>query len=130
MKQSTKIMLIVGAVLVLGVAVYLGVMKNKTGDESGSMNNPGGSGTPQRSTETTAASGSYVCQGGKTFTLSVRSDGTARVTGASSANVVLKKSTAGIWISDDSRVAVREIAGYTVLVENDVTTRDRCTLKK
>jgi hypothetical protein len=45
--------------------------------------------------------------------------------------VVLHKSDAAhIWISADAKVAVREIAGYTVLVENDVITRDQCYLAK
>lgn len=80
--------------------------------------------------ETTSASGTYKCALGKTFTLSVRSDGTARVTGSdSSSGLVLKKTSAGIWTSDNGKVTVREIAGYTILVENNATTRDVCYLK-
>lgn len=111
------------AVLVIAAGVYFLVMNKKSDSPSA------GTPTGGAKTETTAKAGTYACEGGKTFTLATRADGTARVTGASSSSVVLRKSSAGIWISDDARVAVREIAGYTILVENDVTTRDRCTLR-
>ena len=80
--------------------------------------------------ETTARPGTYDCADDKSFTLTVRGDGTARVSGASSAGVVLRRTEGpSVWTSADGRVAVREIADYTVLVENDVTTRDLCRLR-
>jgi hypothetical protein len=80
--------------------------------------------------ETTARPGRYACADGKSFTLTVQADGTARVIGASSGGVVLRRTTGtAIWASADGRVAVREIADYTVLIENDVTTRDRCRVQ-
>ena len=90
----------------------------------------GGSSRSTKHTETTAVAGTYQCAGGKSFTLTVLADGTARVSGANSAGVVLHKSdAAAIWISADASVAVREIADYTVLIENDTITRDRCHLR-
>ena len=123
LSQNQKIAL---AVVALGLLVWAVKMSDRRED----MMNGGGGGGSKR-TETTAASGTYTCAEGKSFTLTVQADGTARVTGASSNGVVLHKSNAAaIWISSDAKVAVREIAGYTILIEGDKTTRDRCTLKK
>lgn len=132
--MSKKNLLLVLAALVIAAGVYFLMVNKEAVSPTGSPTatptatpKKSGSATP---TETTAKAGTYSCEGGKSFTLSVLADGTARVSGTSSSNnVVLRKSTAGIWVSADSKVAVREVAGYTVLVEGDVVTRDRCTLR-
>ncbi len=85
-------------------------------------------GTTAKPGELTAKGGTYACEEGKTFTMAV-SGNTATVTGADVGTVRLTKSEIGIWKSADAKFVVREIAGYTVLVENDVTTHDRCRLR-
>ena len=82
--------------------------------------------------ELASSPGKYTCAAGKTFTLTIKSDGTAYVTGGANtatAKQVLRKTPIGIWSSADGTVVVREIASYTVLVENNVVTRDSCVRK-
>lgn len=133
---------LVGAVIVLGLVVLIsGRDAGAPAEESPSPSaSPSASAKPKPRTtpkptatgsETTSSAGTYKCADGKSFTLSVKADGTARVTGSdSSNNVVLRKTQGlGIWVSDDGRTSVRETAGYTVLLENYTTTRDLCYLK-
>lgn len=138
--KQTK--MLVGAVIVLGLVVYI---SGRGGAPAPAEESPSPTPSPTATakprttpkptatgSETTSAGGTYACAGGKSFTLSVKADGTARVTGSDSSNgKILRKTTGlGIWTSDDGRTSVRETAGYTILLENFVTTRDACHLKK
>jgi hypothetical protein len=127
------VLAVVALVILTGGGVWVGRNVQESPTPTDAVAAPGAA-QPKPSNsmpELTSSTGTYKCSGNKTFTLSLRSDGTARVTGSdSSGGKVLKKTSIGIWTSDDSSVVVREIAGYTILVENSVTTRDSCTIKK
>ncbi len=112
--MSKKLIIAVVVILVAGALWYKGMKKA----EDPKLGGPASGGTV-----------SYKCEENKTFLLRYVDANTVRLEGTGITNTALDVNVAGYWVSADSKITAKTVGTYAVVVQNNVTTHDRCMLQ-